>query len=299
MSIWKAVLVLVLGLGCGVAFVAVSGVVFKKSVSFRYDDVQVTVVDKATGKPIPNAQVSASYSGDHYFGRPEPNSAVTDSKGVATVKIARGTNDCLFVMLKAKGYYDGKTGWSTEYGAPISCQLDQLPKIALTVPNGCAGPIKFNMPERPDNRQFDLSPHEYHLHADAAGNVAIEDVETLGDYYALEEAFATTFLTASYEDGSQIPLADGSGVTDSTPALRYVGAYFAPKNPPDAKPRKVRDVLETLDTSKLQEIYVIGTDEDRQATHDSMPDMDRIGVSFDFDVHDYNWGKTSAGFESK
>jgi hypothetical protein len=299
MSIWKAALVLALGLGCGIAFVAVSGIVFKKTVSFRYGNVQVTVTDKATGEPIPNAQVKTDYSGEHYFGHPETDSAVTDSKGVAIVKIARGTNDYLCVSLKAMGYYVGKTGWSTELGAPISCQLGRLPKIVLTVPSGYAGPIRFNMPERPDNRQFELSPCEYQLHADASGNVAIEDTKTLGDYYALGEAFETSFLTASYDDGSQIPLADSNGVTDSTRALRRVGVYFPPKIPPDAKPRKVRDVLDTLDTSTLQQIYVIGTAQDRQTQHDSMPDMDRISVDFDFDIHDYNWGKTSAGFGSK
>jgi hypothetical protein len=304
MSFVKTALVLLLGLACGLAFVALTGILFKKATSFTYQDVQVTVLDKATGGPIPGARVRVGYSGEYHFGTPQPDSSITNKQGKATVKMAQGTADP-WVSLKARGYFVSKTCWDTAHGAPTTCKIDPLPRIALTVPNGYVGLVKIDLPHKPQDHVTDPKVREYRLEIDAAGDAAIEGVQTLGDYWAVREALGTTFLTVRYKDGTPIPAAGDDGVTDSTVALRRVGSCFRSTSPDGKWPTEFNKAINTLgdrhsllDEDKPLDIFVVGTAQAQKTAHDSFEGIDRIGVDFDFDVHDYNWGKTSAGFGS-
>jgi hypothetical protein len=296
MQLWKTALVLILGLACGVACVAVSVWGLKKTAqakvfAYKYRDVTVEVVDDETDQPLAKAKVEVTYEDTHRIIQPEPNSAESDGKGMATVKFALKTND-LNLSVDAKGYLSASGKCDSEISTPIHCRLKKLPKITLNVPNGYVGPIRFNLPKRPDSSQKTIPHREYQLHADAAGDVKIEDVETEANYLALQKALQKSVLTAAYEADGKIPLANDEGVKDSTIALRFVAFYYSWKDPKDANQQSAGKFLEKLDTDKPQQIYVIGTAEDQRALLKSLPDAERIGVDFDFDIHDCYWGKT-------
>jgi hypothetical protein len=151
----------------------------------------------------------------------------------------------------------------------------------------------------------DPKVQEYRLEIDAAGDAAIDGVKTLGDYWAVREALCTTFLTVRHQDGTPIPAGDDDAVTDTTVALRRVGPCFRPTAPDGKWPADFNKAISTLgdrhsllDEDRPLEIFIIGTAQDQKTTHDSFDGIDRIGVDFDFDIHDYNWGKTTAGFGS-
>ena len=297
MALWKMILVVILGLICGLAFVAVfgmaSGIIYFNTtiLSVKYKDLQVTVLDDETGEPIPKATVSVSIN-TRYFRPPPIITADTDNKGIAKVQIAAGASD-FTIELKAKGFKHTAIacdGTSTEF------KLKKLPKIILIVPNDYAGPIKFDLPQHQSGVQK-LDPHkEYQFHANAKGGVDCDILEPPANYDGLHEALNTGCLTAFYEDGREIPSADADGVKDSTTALRHVSPYYRPRNSPEGKAIPDHDVLSALDLNKPQEIYVIGTEQDQKALLDSLPGAERIVVSFDFDIHDYNWSKTNTGF---
>lgn len=299
MPLWKTVLVLVLGLACGVACVAVSVWALKKTAQakvfdYKYRDVTVEVVDDDTDQPIAKAKVEATYWDTHHVQQPQPDSAESDGKGMATVKFAMKTTD-LKLSVDAKGYARVDGHCDPEIASPIHCKLKKLPKITLTVPNGYVGLIRFNLPPRPNNSQKTTPHNEFQLQADAAGDVKIEAVESLVTYQALEQALQRSCLTAAYEDGKKISLAADDGVKDSTIALRFVAFYYSWNDPKEANQQSAGRFLEKLDSDKPQEIFVIGTAEDQRALLKTLPDAERIGVDFDFDIHDPNWGRNQSG----
>jgi hypothetical protein len=297
MSLWKIILVVVLGLICGVVFVAVfglaSGVVFYSGVfSVKSKDLQLTVLDEETGDPIPKATVSVSVN-THYFKPPPTIIALTDDKGIAKAQIAGGASE-FNIGLQAKGYKKS-TIYCSGTSAGLEFKLKKLPKVILNVPNDYVGPIKFDLPQHQSGVHKIDPPKEYQFHANAQGEVDCDNLEHPAHFDGLNESLHTGSLTAFYEDGREIPLAGAEGVKDSTIALRHVSTYYHPRNPQEFSPLPDRDVLSALDMNKPQEIYVIGTAQDEKALLDSLPGVERIGVDFDFDIHDYNWGKTKTG----
>lgn len=254
---------------------------------YKYATVQLTVVDDQTGEPLPKAKVSVYYSDEYYFNHPNSDAAVTDDKGTATVKIAKGTSDWN-ITLKPAGYLLSHIQYSEKHAIPdkLKIQCIKLPKITLVVPNGYVGPINFQMPRKPKPGSMKALQREYDFHADAQGNVRIQSLETFLDFIHLEEALQTCYLTAFYEDGKQIPTASRDGSPDeatqknSTIALRHV-VYCPPG-----------------------QFFVIGTDHDRQALNDSIitaieksheKQKKNINPDRTFTVHDYNWERTFVG----
>jgi hypothetical protein len=240
---------------------------------FKYQNVPVTVVDEETGVPIANAKVEVYYENIYFFHRPEPDSTLVDSHGTATMMVAPGASD-YWISYESRGYYGPLRTRQSPFPSQLKVTLKKLPNIRLTVPNGYAGPIKFTLPKQPAGGVRDISRTEYDLHADADGNVAIEDVETVAIYDELVSALEKSFLTASYEDGRAIPVALSDEVNDSTIALRHV-AHMTPILEIRGDAPGFLSIADRRRT-RIRELYVIGTAEDQKDLYSSPPEFELV-----------------------
>jgi hypothetical protein len=238
---------------------------------FTYRPVKVTVVDEETGGPIANAKVAVYYEDVYLFNSPEPDSALVDSHGTATVIVAAGATD-YWISYESRGYYGPVRTRHSPFPSQMKVTLKRLPSISLTVPNGYTGPIKFNLPKQPAGGSRDISRNAYDLHADANGNVTIEDVETVAIYDELVDALKKSFVTASYEDGREIPVGRSDDVKNSTIALRHVAHMVRMTKTAD----KSRDFLVIADGlhTRNRELYVIGTAKDQEDLRSSPPEFE-------------------------
>lgn len=257
---------------------------------YEYRSVNVVAVDYETGRPLPNARISVSYSDTYYFNEPKSDFTTTDAKGMGAVKTAIGTSDW-WVSCGCRGYFDSDT--NSERQLTLSEQphatfrLKKTPPVSLIVPNGYKGAIKFTypMPTSSDSTQDKKPRREYVFRANAKGDVNIESMEIS---YGLQYVLSHSCLTARYQNGKQVPSEDSDGIRVSTIAIRHVAMWY-----PALKTKKNRDW--TADDFKIiQEIYVIGTDQDRQALYKSLEGVDRIGVNFDFDIRSVGTDEPSA-----
>ena len=218
MSLWKLFLITVVGLSCCTTLRA--GIH-----PYKYKTVQVSLVDDETGEPVPKAKVDVSYSDDYYFYHPKPDSAVTNGKGIASVKIAVGTSDW-HISLTGKGYFPS---WISDFGqneisdrTEFTSDLKKIPKATLVVPKGYVGPIMIDLPKIPPAGLKKVSHREYLFHADASGKVNVESIESRESLSDLEYALGRDYLTAIYDDGCQIPAESSGSLKDTMNALRYV-----------------------------------------------------------------------------
>jgi hypothetical protein len=235
---------------------------------FKYQNVPVTVVDEETGAPIANAKIEVYYDDVYLFNCPAPDSAAADAHGTATVIVASGAPDC-WISYESRGYYGPIRTRQSPFPNRLEVTLKRLPSLWLTVPNGYTGPIKFNLPKQPVGGVRDISRNAYDLHADADGNVTIEGVETVAIYDELVDSLKKSFLTASYEDGREIPVALSDHIEDSTIALRHV-AHMVRMTKAAEQSREILFVADGLHT-RTRELYVIGTAKDQEDLRTSPP----------------------------
>jgi hypothetical protein len=270
---------------------------------YKYATVQVIVVDIETGEPIPKTKVAISYPGDYYFNHPKPDSATTDDQGVASLKIAKGPSRWN-VSLDSKGYIStemmdiGPSEPEISDQEKITLNLRKMPKVKVIVPSGYVGPLTIDLPKSPVTKVKSVSREEYVFHADVTGNIKFETSEFEENWTDLALVFGYSNFTAVYEDGREIPVARSGDVKDSTIAVRHVVQMtrFMKKQ----KTPQNNLLSDEEPNSRVREIYVLGTAKDLKEMLRSHPEFEENKEDdVDFDVHDFNWGATNAGFGSK
>ena len=109
--------------------------------------------------------------------------------------------------------------------------------------------------------------------ANAKGDVNIESTEiSSGLQYVLNRSY----LAVRYENGKPVPSEDSDGIQDSAIAFRHVAMWYPVL--------KTKQTIEPDDLKVIQEVYVIGTAQDKKTVYDSLLGVERIGVNFDFDI---------------
>ena len=251
---------------------------------YKYHSLQVTVVDADTGEPVQDVTVSFSYQGTYYFHEPKPDSASTNSKGIATVRVANGVTDCQ-LSCRCKGYVDACIlGAAAPMDSSITLHFERTPAVTVIVPNGYTGPIKFNMPSQrtiaQEMRRIESSPEagkaarlrEYVFRPDEKGEVDVKPSESTVSYVLQRGG-----LAARYEDGRPVPAAAETKAAET--ALRHVTPWFLS--------------LETEQSGgdatdhTRQEIYLIGSEKEKDKLYKSLPGAERIGVDFEFEIRDH------------
>jgi hypothetical protein len=268
---------------------------------FHYKTVQVTVSDAETKEPIRDAKIEISYPDDYYFHEPESNCATTNNKGMATLRVAQGISFWQ-ISLAGNGYFlEGViNSENTKISSELTLKLIKIPKVILIVPNSYVGPIKINLPEEVIPSQKSVPHREYLLRADVTGQVNVEGVESSEKLSVLKDVFMRSEFSAHYEDGKPIPMEISAEVKDEANALRRMGTdvlYAKDRLTPEGA--KITDIKAwTMAASRDQEIYIVGNAADKEAFRKYHPEYGKMEAEFDFEVHDYNWGKTSSGFGS-